>query len=99
MPSFCALQEDKQEIVPRVRIVGYQLERMVNISPLRRRSPPRWPAAPNVICQTQTPPQELGANGTVTPAASGVQVTGTAPVQPCERALLYPTARFDIYFQ
>jgi len=33
------------------------------------------------------------------PTASGVQLTGATPVQPYERALLYPTARFDIYFQ
>jgi hypothetical protein len=32
-------------------------------------------------------------------ATSGVQLTGVTPVQPHERALLYPTARFDIYFQ
>ncbi len=26
-----------------------------NISTLRRRSPPRWPATPDVICQNRTP--------------------------------------------
>ena len=31
-------------------------KRIVNISPRRRRSPPGWPAAPDVICHTQTPP-------------------------------------------
>jgi hypothetical protein len=35
----------------------------------------------------------------VSPTASGVQLTGVTAVQPYERALLYPTARFDIYFQ
>jgi hypothetical protein len=34
----------------------------------------------------------------VSPSTSGVQLTGVVPVQPYERALLYPTARFDIYF-
>jgi hypothetical protein len=33
------------------------------------------------------------------PATSGVQIMGAVPVQPYERALLYPTARFDIYFR
>src|SRR5215467_854541 len=31
-------------------------KRIVNISPRRRRSPPGWPAAPDVIWHTQTPP-------------------------------------------
>jgi hypothetical protein len=35
----------------------------------------------------------------VRPVASGVQLTGVTPVQLYERSLLYPTARFDIYFQ
>jgi hypothetical protein len=35
----------------------------------------------------------------VAAAASGVQLIGVVPVQPYERALLYPTARFDIYFR
>src|SRR5215510_979779 len=30
-------------------------KRIVNISPRRRRSPPGWPAAPDVICHSQTP--------------------------------------------
>jgi len=32
-----------------------------NISTLRRRSPPGWPSAPDVICQTRTP-AALGAS-------------------------------------
>jgi len=35
----------------------------------------------------------------VTPTTAGVQPNGVIPVQPYERALLYPTARFDIFFQ
>jgi hypothetical protein len=35
----------------------------------------------------------------VAPVTSGVQLTGVVAVQPFERALLYPTARFDIFFQ
>src|SRR5262244_482816 len=30
-------------------------KRIANISPRRRRSPPGWPAAPDVICHSQTP--------------------------------------------
>ena len=36
-------------------------KRIVNISPRRRRSPPGWPAAPDVICHTQTPPRRADA--------------------------------------
>src|SRR5215472_5896 len=38
--------------------------RIVNISPLRRRSPPGWPATSNVICQTRTR-NAAGADATV----------------------------------
>src|SRR5215472_4704984 len=38
--------------------------RIVNISPLRRRSPPGWPATSNVICHTRTR-NAAGADATV----------------------------------
>src|SRR5215831_6267724 len=41
-------------------------ERIVNLSPLRRRSPALWPATPDVICHSQTPPLQDGPGADAT---------------------------------
>src|SRR5262249_36184982 len=62
--------------------------RIVNISPRRRRSPPRWPPTPDVICQTQTPPQE---------PASRSQCHSTARVTPRVNSCCSAAASCEAY--